>query len=106
LGTVLRNIEIEGGLTIQRLPIPLERRDHGVPIGGPGIRIEGAAKKGPAIQQQALGVVEALLQAWILLLGDLPLPLKSLEPLFQLHQPLGKEMERASQILGTTADPE
>jgi hypothetical protein len=73
---------------------------------GPGIRVEGAAKKGPAIQQQALGVSEALLQGWILLLGNLPLPLQGLEPLFQPHQPLGKQMERASQILGTTADPE
>jgi hypothetical protein len=47
-----------------------------------------------------------LVQAGILLLGGLPLPFQGLESLFEPHKTLGKEMERAGEILGTAADPE
>jgi hypothetical protein len=102
---VLWHLEIEGWLAIQ-LPIPLELSPHGVPINGPFDRIEGAPKQGPAIQQQALGIAKALLQARILLLGGLPLTFQGLEPLFQPHQTLGQQVERAGEILSAAADPE
>jgi hypothetical protein len=41
-----------------------------------------------------------------LLLGALTLAFQGFEPLFQLHQTLRKQMERAGEILGATADPE
>ena len=75
-------------------------------INGPSLRIEGAPQKGPAIQEKPLGIAEALLKGGILLLGGLPLAFQGFEPLFQLHQTLGKQMERAGEILGATADPE
>jgi hypothetical protein len=78
----------------------------GVAINGPGLRIEGAPQKGPAIQEKPLGIAETLLKGGILLLGGLPLAFQGFEPLFQLHQTLGKQMERAGEILGATADPE
>jgi acetyl-CoA synthetase len=55
---------------------------------------------------KALGVAKALLQTWILLLGGLALHFQGIEPLFQLHQTLGKQMEGAGKILGAAADPE
>ena len=104
-GLVLWHLEIEARLATL-LPIPLVRSPHGVPIGRPFDRIEGAPKQGPAIQQQALGIAQALLQARILLLGGQPLPFQGLEPLFQQHQTLGQQVKRASEILGAAADPE
>ena len=102
---MLRNLAIEGRLVIE-LPFQLEVSHHRVPIDGPRLQIKGAPQKGAAIQQQALGVAKALLQTWILLLGGLALPFQGLEPPFQLHQTLGKQMEGAGKILGAAADPE
>jgi hypothetical protein len=97
----LRSLALEDRLAIRQRPGPA-----GLAINRPGLRIEGAPQKGPAILEKSLGVAEALLQGGILLLGGLSLVFQGFEPLFQLHQTLGKEVERAGEILGTSADPE
>jgi len=101
LGLALRILAIEGRLAMDQRP-----GLAGVAINGPGLRIEGAPQKSPAILEKPLGIAEALLQGGILLLGGLPLTFQGFEPLFQLHQTLGKQMERNGEILGATADPE
>ena len=101
MGLALRTLAHEGRLAIHQRPGPA-----GVAIDGPGRRIEGAPQKGPAIQEKSLGIAEALLQGGILLLGGLPLAFQSFEPLFQPHETLGKQMQRAGEILGAAADPE
>jgi len=68
--------------------------------------VKGTTEQGTAIEQEPLGIAQALDQVRIVLQAGLPLPLQELEALLQLHQALREQVERAGEILRAAADPE